>query len=74
MRLVLYTSLRLQIPCTYILPTLPIYSTSNWRRMSNPVKQLWWRIFAEIVHVLMPLAIFAEELHRVSLTGCLTGF
>ena len=29
---------------------------------------------AEIVKVLRPLAIFAEELHRVSLTGCLTGF
>ena len=29
--------------------------------------------FAEIVNVLRPLAIFVEELHRVSLTGCLTG-
>ena len=28
---------------------------------------------AEIVNVLRPLAIFAEELHRVFLTACLTG-
>ena len=28
--------------------------------------------FAEIVQVLRPLTIFAKELHRVSLTACLT--
>ena len=30
--------------------------------------------FAEIVNVLRPLAVFLEELQRVSLTGYLTGF
>ena len=30
--------------------------------------------FAEIVNVLRPSAIFAEELHRGCLTGCLSGF
>ena len=29
MQLVLYTSLQLQIPCTYSLPALHIYSTSQ---------------------------------------------
>ena len=31
-------------------------------------------IDADIVNVLRPLAIFAEELHRVSLTRYLIGF
>ena len=90
-RLVLYNSLQLQILCTYSLPTLYIYSTSDRRRIWNPVEHLrWrffaeivnvlrvehlrWRFFAEIVNVLRPLAIFEEELHRVSLTKSLTGF
>ena len=51
-RLILYTSLLLQIPRTYSLPTLNIYSTSNRRRVWNPVKHLWWSFFAEIVNVL----------------------
>ena len=41
--LVLYTNLQLQIPCTYSLPTLHIYSTSNRMRIWNPVKHLLWR-------------------------------
>ena len=36
--LVLFTSLRLQIPWTYDLPTLHIYSTSNRRRVYNDYK------------------------------------
>ena len=51
-RLILYTSLQLQIPCTYSLPTLHIYSTSNRRRVWNPVEHLRWSFFAEIVNVL----------------------
>ena len=51
-RLILYTSLQLQIPCTYSLPTLHIYSTSNRRRVWNPVKPRWWRFSAEIVNTL----------------------
>ena len=51
-RLILYTSLQLQIPCTYSLPTLHIYSTSNQRRVWNSVKHLRWSFFAEIVNAL----------------------
>ena len=69
MRLVLYISLQLQIPCTYSLPTLQIYSTSNQRRIWNPVEHMRWSYFAEIVNVLRLMAIFAKELHRVTLTG-----
>ena len=72
--LVLYTSLQLQLPCTYSLPILHIYSTPNRRRIWNPVEHLQLSFCAEIVDVLRPLAIFAEELHRVSLLRCLTGF
>ena len=68
MQLVLYISLQFQIPCTYSLPTLHIYSTSNQRRIWNPIEHLW-SLFAEIVNVLRLLAIFADELHRVTLTG-----
>ena len=39
-RSVLYRSLWLQIPCTYSLRTLHIYSTSNWRRIWSPVEHL----------------------------------
>ena len=35
---VLFTSLRLQNPCTHGLPTLHIYSTSNRRRVYNDYK------------------------------------
>ena len=73
-RLVLYTSLQLQTPCTYSLPTLHIYSASNRRHIWYPVEHLRWSFFAEIVNVLRPLAIFTGELHRVSLTEFLTGF
>ena len=67
-QLVLYTSLQLQIPCTYSLPALHIYSTSNQRHVWNPVEHLWWSFFAEIVNMLRLLANFAKELHHVSLT------
>ena len=43
--LVLYTSLQLQIPCTYSLPALHIYSTSNRRHIWNPVEHLKWSFF-----------------------------
>ena len=46
--------------------TAPFQSEAHW----NPVEYLGWNLFAEIVEVFRPLAIFAEELHR----GCLTGF
>ena len=74
MKLVLYTSLQLQIPCTNSLPTLHIYSTSNRRRLENPVKHQQWRFLAEMVNVLRSLAIFTEKLHRDSLTRCLAEF
>ena len=45
----LHTSLRLQIPCICSLPTAQIYSTFNWWGIRNPVEQLWWSFFAEIV-------------------------
>ena len=51
-RLILYTSLQLQIPCTYSLPILHIYSTSNRRCVWNRVEHLRWSFFAEIVNVL----------------------
>ena len=73
-RLILYTSLRLRIPCNNSLPTLLIYSTSNRRCIWNQVEYLRWSFLAEIVNVLRPLVIFAEEIHCASLTGCLTGF
>ena len=73
-RLVLYTSVQLQKPCTHSLPTLHICSTSNRRRIWNPVEHLRWSVFAEIVNTLRPLAVVAEKLHRESLTRCLTGF
>ena len=41
-QLVLYASLRLQIPCTYNLPTLYICSPFNRRRIWNPLKHLRW--------------------------------
>ena len=44
MQLVLYTSLQLQILCT-ILPTLLIYSPSNWRCIWDPVKHMKWNFF-----------------------------
>ena len=48
---------------------LIIYSTPNQRRIWNPVEHLRWSLFAEIVNVLRLMAIFAEELHRITLTG-----
>ena len=66
----LYTSLQLQIPCTCSLPTPQTYSTSNQGRIQNPVEHLRLSFFTEIVNLLRPLAIFAEEYHR----ECLTGF
>ena len=51
-RLILYSSLQLQIPCTYSLPTLHIYSTSNRRCVWNPVEHLRWSFFTEIANVL----------------------
>ena len=44
-------------------------STSNGKRIWNPVEHLWWRFFAEIVNLLRPLAVFATELHPEGLTG-----
>ena len=70
----LHNRLCLQIPCTCSLITPNIYSPSNQRRIWNPVGHLWWSLFAEIVNVLRPLAIFAEELNCGCLTGCLTEF
>ena len=63
-QLVLYTSQS----CTYGIPTIHIYTTSNRRHIWNPAEHLPWNFFAEIVNVLRPLVILAEELHRVSLT------
>ena len=66
--------------CNYKFHALTVYLHStftapdNWRCIWNPVKHLAWRFLAEIVTVLRPLAIFAEELHRLSLTRSLTGF
>ena len=74
MRLALYTILQLQISCTYSLPTLHFYSTSNQRLIWNLVEHLQWSFFAEIVNASRLLAIFAKEILRVSLTGSLTGF
>ena len=48
-RLALCTSLQLQIPCTYSLPTLHIYSAYNGRCIWNPVEHLRCSFFAEIV-------------------------
>ena len=53
MRLVLYTSLKLQIPCTYSLPTPHIYRTSKRRPIWNSVEHLWWSYFTKIVNVLV---------------------
>ena len=44
-RLVLYTSLQLQIPCTCNLPTLHIYSTSSRRCVWDPLEPLRWSFF-----------------------------
>ena len=68
MGLVFYTSLWLQTPCHCSLPTPHIFSTSNRRHIWNPVEHQQWYFFAETVNVLKPVAIFAEELHRGSLT------
>ena len=57
-RLVLYTSLRLQFPRTYSLHTDYIYSTSNWRRIWNPAKHLRWSFFVEIVNVFKAVGYF----------------
>ena len=35
----------------------------------NPAKHLRWSLFAEIVNIFRPLAIFVKELH----CGCLIG-
>ena len=61
MQLVLYTSLRLQIPCTYSLPTVHIYSTSYRRHIWNPVEHLRWSFFPEIVNVLILLWVFSQK-------------
>ena len=71
-RLILYTSLHQS--CTYSLPTLHIYSTFNLRHIWIKSNICTTSLFAEIVNVLRPLVIFVEELHQVSLTGCLTVF
>ena len=71
-RLVLYTSLQLQILCTYSLPTLYIYSTSDRRRIWNPVEHLRWRFFAEIVSVksrTSAVKIFCRNSQRVKAVG-----
>ena len=70
--LVLYTSPHHS--CTCSLPTLHIYCTSNRRHNWNLVEHLHHELFCRIVNMVSPLAIFVEELHCVSLTGCLTGF
>ena len=44
-RLVLCTSLHLQIPCTYSLPTLHIYNTSNRKHIWNLVEHLHHELF-----------------------------
>ena len=56
--------------CSYKFHALPqiTYRRSIW----NPVEHLHWSFFAEIKKVLKLLAIFAEELHHGSLTGCCT--
>ena len=41
----LINKLRLQIPCTSMSPSPPIYNTYNWGFTWNPVKHLWWRFF-----------------------------
>ena len=51
-----------------------IYCTSNRRHNWNLVEHLHHELFCRIVNMVSPLAIFVEELHCVSLTGCLTGF
>ena len=63
----LRTSLQLQIPCTWSLPTPHIYSTFP---IGGAFRMQSRSFFAETVDVFRPLAIFAEQLHR----GCLTGF
>ena len=71
-RLVSYTSLRLQIPCTYSLPTSYIYSTFNRKPVWNPVEHLRWRFFSEIVNKVVgyflrkaPLCIFDKMFDRI---------
>ena len=44
-RLILHTSLHLEIPCTYSLLTLHIYSTSNCREIWNSVEHLHHELF-----------------------------
>ena len=63
-------SLEFTYECTCSLPTPHIYSTSSQNRVWNLVESLQWSFFAEIVDVLMLLAVFAEELRR----WCLTEF
>ena len=60
----LYTSLRLQIPCTSSPHTTHLYNTYNRRRIWNPTKHLQRVLFVNIVNLLRPLTIFAGELHR----------
>ena len=35
----------------------------------NPIKSLWWNVFAKIVNDFQQLTIFAKKLHRRYSTG-----
>ena len=59
-------ALTVYLHSTFTVP--PIRDTSGIQ--SNMCTMIF---FAEMINVLRPLAIFVEELHRVSLTGCLAG-
>ena len=37
---------------------------SGWIHSLNPIRDLWWRFFAETVNVFRPLAVVAEKLRR----------
>ena len=68
-------ALTVYLQSTYGLHALTVYLQSICSpSYSLPTVHLRWSFFAETVNVLRSLAIFAEELHRVSLTRCLTGF
>ena len=51
-----------------------IHSTELDNYHTSLKYKLRWSFLTEIFNLLMPLAIFAEELHRGALAGCLIGF
>ena len=66
--------------CIYKFHALTVYLHSTFtvppiREIFEIQSHIWTTsFFTEIVKVLRLLAIFIEELYRVFLTGCLTGF